>query len=281
MTRRFLTRAVLVLAVLPIAVWATATSPAAAEITRQPLILAGCGSNVPITRLLVEAFTVTRPEIRMDVQPIGSTNAIWTAARGATSLGLISRPLTDEEQALGLTLVPYARTAVVIGVHPTVVEADITADDLIAIYRGTKRRWRDGGEIVLLTRERGDSSVQELRREVRGFGGAYLEGQAAAMRRTIYSEQEMHRLLAATPLAIGLSDLGTLAVERLAIKPLKVEGIAPTLDHLASGLYPLTKTLAFAFREDSARPEVHAFLDFVRSAEGAKILRENGYLPVQ
>jgi len=111
----------------------------AAEAPANPLVFAGSGGNLALTRVLVEAYAKVRPEIKIDVPAsIGSSGAIRAAAEGAMSVGLIARPLKDEEQKLGLTVLPYARTVIVIGVHPTVADDGITSEDLVRIYKKTK-----------------------------------------------------------------------------------------------------------------------------------------------
>lgn len=268
----------LVLAVTPLA--APVRSPAG-QPTSSSLVLAGCASNGPITRLLVSAFTEARPDITIEVKGVGSTNGIWLAAGGAVPIGLTSRPLRENEKDLGLTVVPYARTALVIAAHRSVADDGFTADELVGIYKGTRARWGDGQDLVLLTREPGDSSIQLLSRRIVGFGEAYTSVEWARRGTIVYSEGEMHRLLTVRPFALGLSDLGTLTVERLPIKAMKVNGVAPTLEDVASGRYPLVKILSFVFREDKLAQPAKAFVDFARSPEGGRILRANGYLPAE
>lgn len=252
---------------------------AAAEPER-PIAFAGSGSCLGITRLLVGAFSQKHPGARIDVPPsIGSTGALRAAADGAVALGLISRPLRADETELGLVVVPFARTAVVVPVHASVPHEEITTAELLQIYRGATTRWRDGREIVVLTREAGDSGIEVLAREVPGFEPAYAEAQQRRRWLTLFTDQDMHRVLAKTPAAIGLSDAGALTAERVPLKALKLDGVPPTADNVRAGRYRLVKTLAFAYRPDRLRPVTRAFLDFVRSAEAAKILLANGYLP--
>ena len=246
----------------------------------QPLTLAGSGSNLPISRLLAEAFRPTHPEITIDIPAsIGSTGGVRAAAEGAIAVGLISRPLRDREKGLGLTVVPYARTAAVIGAHPSVADDGITFEDLVNIYSATKSRWKDGREIVVLTREPGDSSIEVLERVVPGFREAYAESQKAKRWTTLLTDQEMNKVLASTPYALGLSDMGAITAERLPIKVLRVNGVPPTPKNVRSGRYPLVKTLAFVFLQENLPAGARAFLEFVRSREGRKILEANGYLP--
>lgn len=260
--------------------WVLSVSAVAGESPSRPLVFAGSGSNLPIARILTEAFRRIRPEIKIEVPAsIGSTGGIRAVAEGTVAAGLISRPLREQEKGLGLTVLPYARTAIVIGTHPSVADDGITFDELAAIYRGMKTRWRDGREIIVLTREPGDSSIEVLEREISGFREAYAESQRAKRWTTLYTDQEMNRVLARTPHALGLSDTGVITAEQIPIKALKVNGVPPTPENVSSGRYPLVKTLAFVFQKDKLPAGARAFLDFVLSKEGGKILRANGYLP--
>jgi phosphate transport system substrate-binding protein len=252
----------------------------AGEVQTGPLIFAGSGSNLAITQLLAEAYQRTHPEISIEVpKSIGSAAAIRAAAEGAISVGLISRPMKEDEKKSGLTVLPYARTVLVIGVRPTVPDDNITFDDLVNIYRGVKTRWSDGHDIIVLTRQLGDSFIEVLEREIPRFREAFAESQRAKRWITMHTDQEMNQTLAKTPYAIGFSSLGAMAAERLAIKPLQLNGVAPSDDNALSGRYPLILPVAFVFREDTLPPTAKGFVDFVLSAEGREMLRANGYLP--
>lgn len=279
-TRRCLVLSVRVLVGLAIMIGAMLGDAMAAEARSKPLVFAGSGSNVPITRLLAEAFRRIRPEITIEVPAsIGSSGGIRAAADGAITVGLMSRPLRELERGWGLTVLPYARTAVVVGAHPTVADEGLTFEELVQIYRGIKTRWSDEREIVVLTREPGDSSLEVLEREIPGFLVVSAESHRTRRWKTLYTDQEMTRMLAMTPYALGPTDLGTITAEQLAIKVLKLDGIAPTPEHVRSGRYRLVKTLAFAFRRERLPPEARAFLDFVLGPAGAKILQASAFVP--
>ena len=269
-----------IVAALLIAVAIPAWPAWGGEVQSDTLVLAGCGSNVPALRLLAQAYREQHPNIVVQLQAVGSTSGISMAAVGAVPVALASRELRDGELGLGLTIIPYARTPVVLAAHPTVADNDVSTRELLALYQGAHRQWRTGENVVLLTREEGDSAVQVFRRVLSEFGPAYLQGVRRGWGRVVYSEQQMHRALTNTPFALGLSDLGMLTVERPPLKFLTIDGLPPTLENLASGRYPFAKTLAFVFRPGRPSAEAMRFLGFVQSREGQKILAANGYLPV-
>ena len=244
------------------------------------LRFAGCDANLAITRLLAKVFTEKRPEVRVQFETVGSTNGIALAAAGAVHIGLVSRPFRDAEEGRGLAFRPYAKTAVVIGADPSIPQTTLTTADLLALYRGTKQRLGNSTDIVFLTREEGDSSVVTLKQTLSGFAEAYAFGAKAHHWTVLYNEPTMHEALLMFPFAVGLSDLGTITIERLPIKAFLIDGVAPTLENVASGRYPFTKTLALVWREKSLPASGRAFVEFLRSDEAADILRSHGYLPI-
>lgn len=267
-------RLTLLLAALAVAI------PASSFAEPKPLVFAGSASQAAILEAPIAAFARIHPEVRIaPPQSIGSTGGIRAAADSAVDLGLSSRPLRDDETPLGLTMVPFARTAVVIAAHPSVSQDAVTFEELVRIYHGRHTRWRDGREIVVLVREPGNSGLEVLEREIPGFSRALSESRRAGRWMTLYSAQEMTRVLATTPYAIGIIDLGVLRTARVPVKALAVNGVPPTPKMVRAGRYGLTKTLFFAFRRDRLPDGAAAFIDFVRSADGRRILENDGCFP--
>ena len=255
---------------------ASAPAPPAA------LVFAGSGTNLAITRLLAQAFVRTYPGVAIEVPAsIGSTGGIQAAADGSVAMGLVSRSLKEQEKALGLTFRPYARSAIVFGAHPSVSDDGLSFGELLDIYRGARTRWRDGQEIVVLTRQPTDSGIEVLELKIPGFREVYAESQKVKRWITLYTDQEMNQALVKTPHAMGLLDLGIIQSERLAVKPLRINGVAPTAQSVLNGTYPLVKTLAFVYREATLAPAAKAFLDFARSSAAQQLLRAQNYQPVE
>ncbi len=274
-------RLVAALLLLPLVLVATGDRGAMAQPASETLVFAGCDSNIPLTRLLARAFTQTHPEVRIQLRTVGSTNGVALTAAGVIQIGLVSRPLRDAEDGRGLTFLPYARTAVVIGADPDIPDTTLTAAELLSFYRGTKITWNSGREVAFLTREEGDSSVASLKQAMPGFAEAYAAGANTSHWTILYSEPTMHEALLTRRFALGLSDLGTTTLERLPIKVLAIDGIAPTIENITTGRYPFVKTLGFVWREDTLPASARAFVKFVQSDDGAGLLRAHGYLPIR
>ena len=241
---------------------------------------AGSGVNLGITRLLAEAFTKDHPQMAIEVPgSIGTRGAIKAVADKAIAIGLISRPLKEEEKAMGLVEKPYARVAMIIGANPTVPDKSITSQDLIEIFKGTKTRWENGKEIIVQAREKSDSGFAVLERDIPGFKEVYMESQEAKRWTLYFTDQDANQALAMTPYALGVTDFGMIKTEHLRINMLKLNEIEPSPENVVSGTYPLSRELSFIYREDNLPMEAQAFFDFVFSEAGRGILQANGYIP--
>ncbi len=243
------------------------------------MTIAGAGANLAITRILADAFIKTHPGVVIDIPAsIGSTGGIKAAADGAVTIGLASRPLKESEKSLGLSVVPYARTIIIIGVHPSVSDTSLTYAELVQIYEGKQTRWKDGKEIIVLTRNDGESTIDLMNQIIPGFREAHSGSLQSRRWIVLFTDQDMNKRLSSTPQAIGMTDHGEIITEHLNVKELVINGIAPTPENVKSGAYPLSKTLCFVFRKDKITKEAQLFIDFVISGRGQKILKENGYL---
>jgi phosphate transport system substrate-binding protein len=246
------------------------------------LTAAGSGVNLGITRLLVEGFVKIHPEIRIDIPgSIGTKGAIAAIADGAITLGLVSQPLKEEEKTQDISVLPYAWVAIVIGVHPTVPDQNITSGELVEIFKGTKTQWKNGEEIIVQARDKSDSGFLVLQNNIPGFREAYTESQKNNLWTLYFTDQDANQALAMTPYAIGVTDLGMIATEHLRIKVLPFNGIEPNQKNLQNGTYPLSRQLSFIYREENLPEEARQFLAFVFSEKGRNILKSNGYIPIQ
>lgn len=260
----------------------SAAQPAAGEKASTRLVFAGSGASLLIMGILADWYNQNHPDIKIEIpESIGSGGGIRAAGEGAIAVGLVARALKEEEKRFGLTIISYAQTGVVIAVHPSVTENEITFEDVLDIYRGTKTRWEDGQEIIVLTREPGDSSVEILQRAISGFKEVYEESIKAKRWTTLFTDQEMDRTLAKIPYAIGFSDIGNTRAKDSGIKALAINGIPPTLENVSNGTYPFVRTLSLVYLKAQLPEEARSFIEFIRSAEGANIMRNAGYLPVE
>ena len=89
---------------------------------------------------------------------------------------------------------------------------------------------------------------------------------------------DMARELTATPGAIGMTTTTVAEQSRGKIKALSLDGTAPTETNVTDGSYRLVREV-FLVVKAHAPVAVKSFIAFVKSADGAKVIRANGAIP--
>jgi phosphate transport system substrate-binding protein len=248
----------------------------AAEVLR----ISGTGSALGAIRELVPAFEKGHPGVTVKLLPsVGSAGAIQAVREQALEVGISSRPLRAEDRALGLAEVAYARTPFVFAAGPRVTATGLTPGELARIYRGELTRWPDGERIRLVLRPAGDVDTLTIRAispELDAAMEVALGRDGLLMAAT---NQDCNEALARTPGSLGPTTLSQLRTEVQSLRALAWNGVEPTLANLASGAYPIAKTLHAVVRTPASGP-VRQFLDFLGSAEARRILERSGCVPV-
>lgn len=247
---------------------------------RTEWIVAGSGTNILLTQTLAGAFMEKHPGISIKVLPsIGTTGGIRSVHKGKIMLGLASRPLKGLEQTWNLKVTPYARTALVFGANPSVPDDNLSAQDVMDLYSGKRSKWSNGRKIVVLLREEGDSGAEVLMKALEGFKDILENAWRSGMWRIEYRDAECNKSIERIKDAVGWTDIGSVQLGNHNIKLLKFNGVSPAAETLISGRYPLYKELSFVYREPLPEPLMQ-FVAFVKSREGAELVRKNGYVTV-
>jgi phosphate transport system substrate-binding protein len=247
---------------------------------REVLRVSGTGTALGTIGQLVPAFERANPGVAIKLLPsVGSSGAIQAVAEGALDLGLSGRPLVPGEQARGLAAVAYARTPFVFAAGPRVSATGLDAAQLVRIYRGEISAWPDGERVRLVLRPRTDVDTMFIRAISPELDAAMEVGLAREGLLLAATNQDCNEILARTPGSVGPTTLSQLLTESHSLRPLDWNGVAPTIVNLASGAYPLGKTLWVVSR--SVPPAaVTSFIAFLGSREARRILEQTGNLPV-
>ncbi|MEG0256816.1 MAG: phosphate ABC transporter substrate-binding protein [Christensenella sp.] len=250
----------------------TAITPSAGAAVSGKVSMSGSTSMEQIANALKEAFMIKYPQVTVDVQLGGSSVGVQDAQSGKSDIGNVSRELKAEET--GLTENKVAIDGIAIVVNPANKVKEIKKDDLAKIYSGEINNWKDvGGEdqpIVVIGREASS-----------GTRGAFEE--LLAVKDKCKYAQELNETgavktaVSATPAAIGYVSLE--AIDDT-VTTLKVDGSDATEEAIKAGKYPLSRPFLMVTKEGEARPEVQAFIDFVLSTDGQKIVADNKLITV-
>ncbi len=245
------------------------------------LRVAGSGAAIPLVSRLAQAWSADHPEPKIVVEPsIGSTGGLRAVADMAIDVGVVARPLKPSEASLDVVVVPLARDAVVLAAHPAVPTDGVSSAFVVEVMKGTRTAFEDGSHATFLLRDREDTAHSAMERLIPTLQAP--REQAHALRRfpVLRHDDAMGIALSGTPGAMGPFSLGTILSEHLPLKVLAIDGVRPTAEGVRTGAWKARRDLAFVVRRDRIERSA-PFLAFVRGDEGAKVIEESGYVPVE
>jgi len=216
--------------------------------------------------------------LQIDVQGGGSSVGVKAAGQATSDIGMASREIKESELAEfpNLKIFVIARDGIAIVAHPDVPVSDLTVEQVRDIFSGKITNWKDlGGDdqnIIVASREEGSGTRAAFEEMVMGedaliAASAILQASNGAIRTTVST----------TPYSIAYLSFGYLDDT---VKSISIDGVAPTEPNAADGSYPIVRPLNMLTNGEPAGM-VKAFLDFILSEAGQKLVVEDGYIPVK
>lgn len=105
------------------------------------ITVGGSSSVTPVMEALKEAYIVLNPEVIIEVQQSDSTTGMTSTIEGVCDIGMASRELKDSELEAGLKPTVIAMDGIAVIVNHDNPVADMTQDEVRAIYMGEVTEW--------------------------------------------------------------------------------------------------------------------------------------------
>jgi phosphate transport system substrate-binding protein len=160
-------------------------------------------------------------------------------------------------------------TAVVVGAANRVTA--LTRTQVRDIFAGQITNWSevggDAGKIVVVIREAGSALRSNF--DAFFFGG---KGTYAPDAIELSTGAEIIRAVTSRAGVISMVTISGSLLADTRLRSLAIDGVAPNKDNITAGRYPLVRPLYLVYSEKYVKPAVSAFLSFVRSAEGQRIV---------
>ena len=245
------------------------------------ILLNGSTSMEKVVTALNEVWNSKNPKAPAEGQYTGSGDGIKAVSAGTADIGNSSRELKEEELAEGLVENVIALDGIAVVVNKANKVEDLTIDQLCKIYTGEITNWSEvGGDdkaIVVIGRE-SNSGTRGAFEELLKLDGK--DGNPTCKYgQEINSTGGVMETVNSTEGAIGYTSLADLTDT---IKPVKLEGIAPSIETVKSGDYVLQRPFVMATKGEISeqKAQVKAYFDFVKSEEGQEIIEALGLVTV-
>ncbi|WKY43300.1 phosphate ABC transporter substrate-binding protein [Eubacteriaceae bacterium ES2] len=220
-------------------------------------------------------FSALNPDVTFTYSGTGSSDGIKGATEGTYSFGCASRDLKAEEESDNLKTIEFAYDGIAVVVNPANTVAGLTSEQITSIYKGEITNWSEVGgadaPIVVVSREDG-SGTRSAFEELMGF-----ENELKADATVKEGNGNVQTTVAGNENAIGYVSL---TYVDSTIKAVTVDGVEATVENVKSKAYPVSRPFLAMYLEDSVDDATMAFLDFLMSDDGQKIVEEQGAISV-
>lgn len=236
--------------------------------------IAGGTAHIPVMTGAARNIMDKYPDISITVTGGGSGVGVQQVGEGLVQIGNTGRPLKEGEiEKYGLVSFPFAIDGVAVVVSPENTVSELTKAQLKDIFAGKITNWKELGgadaAINLYVREDGSGT-----REV--FEDKALDkGTSIASANVVNSNGAMKTAVGRDKNAIGYVGIGHLDKS---VKGIVLDGMVPSQENAAADTYKITRLL---YMNTKGEPEglVKAFIDYIYTDDGAKIVKASGYIP--
>jgi len=246
------------------------------------IVVDGSTTVGPIAKAFAEYYMKAHPDVNITVSESGSGNGAKSLINGACDVATMSREAKEKECAAAkekgrqFTEHIVAMDGIAAVVHPSNPVQGLTKEQLRGIYAGEITNWKQVGgpdlAIVVISRDTNSGTYecfQELvLKPARVTGSAEYVGSNGAVRQRIQS----------TPGAIGYVGLDFTE----GVRPLIINNVEPTTDNVVAKTYPISRALfMYTDGEPMAGTALADFVNLCNTADGKKLVGEQGYVPLK
>ena len=262
------------------AVAASMISGSAAE--NGKVVIKGSTTLLPITMKGIEAFRSIKPNISISVEGSGSGNGIKAILDGTTDICNSSREMKKEELEKGkvankkIKEIAVGIDMIVPIVHPSNKVKDLTTDQLKGIYDGTITNWNQVGgvdmNIVVVSRDSSSGTYEywheSILKKTDTTKNSLMQASNGAVVNTVANNKK----------AIGYIGFGYIDNS---VKVTDVNSVKATLKNGKTGKYPVSRKLFMYVDQNNYSADAKAFVEFLLSKNGQKIVAEAGFIPLK
>lgn len=248
---------------------------------RETLKVDGSTTVFPIGQKAAEAYMDRHSNADIQVSSTGSGAGITAVGQGTAGIGMSSRDIKGSEMTAypDLRPVAVAKDAIAMIVHKNNQLTGLNLSQIRGIYNGTVKNWKDIGgadlPIVVIGRDAASGTREYFTEHVMQKDN-YTTGMLEKNSGSAIKES-----VAQTPGAIGYVGLGFIDSSVKALKISTAAGdIEANIANVLNGSYPISRSLYFITKGEPSGL-AKKFLEFVLSAEGQKVVEQEGFVPLK
>lgn len=270
------------------------------NVNREVISVRGSDTMVQLAQKWAETYMEKNSNISIQVTGGGSGTGIAQLLNKTITIATSSRELksSELENAKKLDVTPkefkVALDGIALIVHPSNPIKEITLDQIKDIFSGKIKNWKELGgadeEIILYGRENSSGTYEFFKDHVLGRDKDNKQIDYATSTQVLQGTSALGEAVAQDKNGIGYGGVGYFALRKdVKILPVKKDAnaraITPSQDGkvnyeaIWNGEYSISRYL-YCYTNGEPQGAAKAFLDFVLSPEGQKLVEQMEYIPL-
>ncbi|PWU11386.1 MAG: hypothetical protein C5B50_23415 [Verrucomicrobia bacterium] len=260
----------------------SATNTASSNSSSKKIVIRGSNTiGEELAPNLIADYKKDHPDMAFDTEYKGTAYGFGSLLGGACDIAGASKPIAKEQEEIAQERKVQVKEyvlgsyAVAVIVNPANTVANLTTNQVAALFTGTAQNWKDAGGA--------DAPVHLYARDP--ISGTHIGFKELAMNNKAYgagaqfltSYQAIADAVAKDPGGVGYCGLDL--VKRSDIKAVAIDGVAPGVETVNQQKYPYARVLRLYTNEKKEAAEVKKFVDFALSNRGQQIVAQMGYAP--
>ncbi len=248
---------------------------------KNTLTVSGSTTVLPIAQATAEAYMDKHPEVNISIRGGGSGVGIAALMNGTAQIASSSRPIKSKEltQAKGKGVNPTAYAVALDGiaiiVNPSNTVKNLSIAQIKNIYTGKTKNWSEVGgpkqPIVVISRDVASGTFEVFNEKA--LAGSKVDSGA----QLLASNNAVASSVGSTPGGIGYIGLGYVTGD---VRVVPVEGVTPSSQTVKDGTYKLARKL-YMYTNGKAKGDANAFIGFIQSDAGQKIVVQQGFISIK
>jgi phosphate transport system substrate-binding protein len=260
---------------------------------KNSLQIKGSDTMVNLVQAWAEKFMEKNPQDFVAVTGGGSGTGLSSLISGTCDIAMSSRTIKEKEVALAKQKginpneIKVALDGLAVVVSPKNPVSKLTVDELAGIFTGKITNWKDvsgaNAKIVILSREVNSGTHVYFKEHVLRKNDPNSKEEFSPSALMLPSSQAIADEIAQNPAAIGYYGMGYISTKQKPVsvaKDKKSEYIAPTVQNVLSGKYPISRPL-FLYTNGTPQGVVKKFVDFALSQEGQDLVLKTDFVPLK
>lgn len=224
--------------------------------------------------------------IEIYISSAGSGAGVKSVIENTSDFGMVARLVKESEKAKlpeykEFVVASDALTVSINNENPLLkYRKEITKEELRKIFSGEYKYWNDldsrldKKEIIVVTRDLGGGAHEVFQKAIMGKTDVKADSIQAPSMGALATK------IVSNKYTIGYASFGVYNQNKDKITALVVDGVEATKENIISGAYKIQRPLLF-MKNGELSPQEQAFVDYVFTKEGMKMVEENGYIPVK